>query len=1307
MTLLASPISLTERADSTTVTVTAARVGSDTSGAVTVTLALPASYTPLLTANTKLATRDTDYTTTFSSNTITIADGSASGTVTFAIDPTYDTDSEGDETIIMTGTSGSLTVTPTELIVTDGPYLSFPKFVYGHLYYPAASVDITVPEAINKAGSTSTVTYALVKTEPSTDPFNLAFAAGTRKLTGTIPAVTSIPTAGSTVRYTIRATDDSGFTETTIVSVSAVKNVCDATSAGTGWKTKITATSGTQYNDLVANCNILLATKDTLRGTAGGSLNWATTTDIRSWDGVCFKTEGASGGKTACIDTDVTGDGDRIKHLFFQGRSLKGTIPPVLGNLAGSNLIVLLLGDDWRGSPASDRNQLTGSIPPELGNLTVTVLALSSNKLTGTIPRELTSNSNLLHLYASDTGASGLSGSIPPEFGTLPMRAMNAINNNLTGPAPWQLSQNSKLQVLNLAGNDLSGPISWQLGGFGLMQYFSLSGNTKITGSIPWQLGNLGKTDAATKPMRLYLGNIGLTGSIPPQLGNISNLRTLILSQNQLSGEIPSELGGLAQLQYLYLRDNQLTGNIPADWGTTGYTLPELLHLVLYNNQLSGSIPADLGSLTKLQRLHLHNNQLSGAIPSTWGTSSHPLSELAQFYLAGNSLCLPASRKTWYETLTTDPLFLCSVPSAQLYTRNEAIPVLSLSGGGATPTLNASPALPSGLAFNTGAYAMQGTPTAVHRPQVHRITVADAYSSATHPIELTVVAQQAVTVAAWGQPSDSDITLVTAETPPPLAGAGPRMRVIMKTNGGQEIPKDVQYNPPASLCLPVPATLSLSSAALYRYTGSSWQRESAGHKTTTAGEVCADVADLSHSVFTVGPYSTVTGGDGSGTGGGGGGGTTTDQHGDTPATATAVSVERRQTARRGTRTAGQINSRTDTDYFQLSVPQAGWLVLETTGSTNTHGTLWEAEALLNETSALQTGGLHRLTQAASHVEPLARDDDSGTRRNFRIPLRVPAGDYLLAVTGTGSSVGAYTLRSTLVAGWLDNPQPASHQSGISVLSGWLCAADSVVFEVNDTLELEAAYGTDRPDTAEQCDETDTGFGLLFNWNRLGAGEHTVTLVVDALVLETFPVTVTTLNEAEFLTGATGETTVRDFPTDGESVRLVWQEAQQNFALAEGEGGGSGTQRDPDRAFLENPQPGSYQSGVSVLSGWACEAETVVLEVDGTLLLPAGSGTERTDTIGKCEDTDNGFGVLFNWNRLDDGEHTVRLLIDGEEWATAIFTVTTLGEEFRLGLTRTEPVVDFPGPGETVTVEWQEAQQNFVITDWQRGEDPSP
>ena len=94
---------------------------------------------------------------------------------------------------------------------------------------------------------------------------------------------------------------------------------------------------------------------------------------------------------------------------------------------------------------------------------------------------------------------------------------------------------------------------------------------------------------------------------------------------------------------------------------------------------------------------------------------------------------------------------------------------------------------------------------------------------------------------------------------------------------------------------------------------------------------------------------------------------------------------------------------------------------------------------------------------------------------------------------------------------------------------------------------------------------------------------------------------------------------------------------------------------------------------------------------------AAYGTERADTAAQCGDTNNGFGLLWNWNKLAAGPHTMRLLVDGEEWATAAFTVTTLGEEFRRGLAHTAVVTDFPGSGEVVTVEWQEAQQNFVVT----------
>ena len=266
-------------------------------------------------------------------------------------------------------------------------------------------------------------------------------------------------------------------------------------------------------------------------------------------------------------------------------------------------------------------------------------------------------------------------------------------------------------------------------------------------------------------------------------------------------------------------------------------------------------------------------------------------------------------------------------------------------------------------------------------------------------------------------------------------------------------------------------------------------------------------------------------------------------------------------------------------------------------------------------------------------------DSGGARRNFRLSVRVDAGSVLVAVAGNGTRTGAYTLETTLLVGYLENPGAGSFQSGIGVLSGWVCDAEGIEIEIGNFTPQVAAYGTGRLDTADVCGDTDNGFGLLFNWNLLEDGEHEVVALVDGVELGRATVTVTTLGQ-EFLRGVTGTCEVADFPTVGETVTLEWQQTSQNFVITAG-AAPSGA----DRAgvagvgFLENPGPNSFQSGIGVLSGWVCEAEAVEIALGTLPLQPAGYGTERLDTEDVCGDTANGFGLLFNWNLLDDGEHT--------------------------------------------------------------------
>ena len=124
----------------------------------------------------------------------------------------------------------------------------------------------------------------------------------------------------------------------------------------------------------------------------------------------------------------------------------------------------------------------------------------------------------------------------------------------------------------------------------------------------------------------------------------------------------------------------------------------------------------------------------------------------------------------------------------------------------------------------------------------------------------------------------------------------------------------------------------------------------------------------------------------------------------------------------------------------------------------------------------------------------------------------------------------------------------------------------------------------------------------------------------------------------------------------------------------------------------------------MISGWKCDCEEGVIEIafehgttGETHTVTAGYGTVRPDTDEPCGDQDNGFGLLWNWNRLGDGAHIVRAFADGEEFAWSRVVVTTLGEEFARGKSGTATVPDFPVEGQAVTVEWQEAVQNFTIT----------
>ena len=169
-----------------------------------------------------------------------------------------------------------------------------------------------------------------------------------------------------------------------------------------------------------------------------------------------------------------------------------------------------------------------------------------------------------------------------------------------------------------------------------------------------------------------------------------------------------------------------------------------------------------------------------------------------------------------------------------------------------------------------------------------------------------------------------------------------------------------------------------------------------------------------------------------------------DDHGNTRSTATSVAVP---SSTAGTLTAG------DVDYFTVTVSQPGTLTVNTSGSTDTYGTLEDASG-----------------------STLAIDDDGGSGTNFRLSSVVSAGTYYAKVSGySGSTTGDYRLHVTFIPGGDDHGNTRSTATSVAAPSstaGTLTAGDVDYFTVTvsqpGTLTVNTSGTTDTYGTLEDA-----------------------------------------------------------------------------------------------------------------------------------------------------------------------------------------------------------------------------------------------
>lgn len=266
-------------------------------------------------------------------------------------------------------------------------------------------------------------------------------------------------------------------------------------------------------------------------------------------------------------------------------------------------------------------------------------------------------------------------------------------------------------------------------------------------------------------------------------------------------------------------------------------------------------------------------------------------------------------------------------------------------------------------------------------------------------------------------------------------------------------------------------------------------------------------------------------------------------------------------------------------------------------------------------------------------------------------------------------------------------------------SAVLATYGSYNFSYTDCLaeDLDLTYTVDVPGTAVIC--------IPFSCYEAPLATEAGTEYYPLKVGCTYPSfsTVTTMSDVGMSTAATVEIfTIEAAEYDAVSGRAMLRSSSTSTAMART------TLTDPEFELpandvtIEVPGMDSTMSGIGVISGWSClggelmaEFRNAAGEVIGTT--PLVHGGERGDTESVCGDSGNGFSATMNWNLLPAGEVSIHLIQNGEEVASHNFSVLALGVEFLQGMWMTS-VSDFPAASQSATVEWDESQQRFVVTE---------
>ena len=296
-----------------------------------------------------------------------------------------------------------------------------------------------------------------------------------------------------------------------------------------------------------------------------------------------------------CIED--TQEYNHIKTLSLPYCNIYGTIPNTINQL--TNLTVLDLSD----------NNIYGTIPSYIGELSyLNTLTLSTNQLTGSIPNTISLLYNLQTLYLYNNNLNNNIENILNPIIQTQLKFIDISYNSLTGIIPDIIFYNSTIEKLNLGYNCFHGKLTTSICESKELIELDLHclscGNQCITHYI--------------KNSNFIINN-PIHGTIPECIFQLSQLNSLVLSQNYFTGQISNELNITSlQLYTIDLSYNHLSGNIPRIFfETKQHDRQIILNYNHFNNGLT-----NIENIYQDSEIKVSYNRLSGnAIGSNWDNS--------------------------------------------------------------------------------------------------------------------------------------------------------------------------------------------------------------------------------------------------------------------------------------------------------------------------------------------------------------------------------------------------------------------------------------------------------------------------------------------------------------------------------------------------------------------------------------------------------------------------------------------------------------------------------------------------------------